>query len=162
MPTPEPTRATSAPIWLEPSELRDYSGIWFDPRTGQTYLREGETGGFRPTGFTFENARWNGPWGFGVWPWLNPISFATEETAVALRDWLRSWAPPGLTFAVRNDQTILGPFSRTIERRIAVTDSSGRTEEFSAGEMTNWRIRQGDGRARTSMLAEWYQAGLRW
>ena len=56
--------------------LPNYSGIYFDPMTGKTYLEDGSD-----TGYTFERARWSGPFGIDFsWPWLNPISFATAET----------------------------------------------------------------------------------
>jgi len=36
--------------------LPNYSGIYFDPMTGKTYLEDGSD-----TGYTFERARWSGP-----------------------------------------------------------------------------------------------------
>ena len=63
--------------------LPNYSGIFFDPQTGKTYREDGTD-----TGFTFERARWTGPFGIDFsWPWLNPISFATAETAQRVLAW---------------------------------------------------------------------------
>ena len=136
--------------------LREYSGIFFDPATGKTYRTDGAD-----TGYTFENARWAGPFGMHLtWPWLNPIGFATAETADRILAWARSIAPPTLRVTLDDTQNIMGPFTRTIERRIVVSDGAN-SEQFSAGWLANSIIRNGEMLAARSFQAEWRTAGLR-
>lgn len=135
--------------------LPEYSGLFFDPATGKMYRDDGSD-----TGFTFEAARWTGPWGMHFsWPWLNPIGFATAETADRILRWVRSIAPPAITAAIDDSQRVAGPFTRTVERLIAVTDGAT-TESFSAGWIANSIIRNGEARAAEYCKAEWRQAGL--
>ena len=62
---------------MQLDRLKEYNGIYFDPETGMTYRSDGSN-----TGYTFERATWTGPFGLLFsWPWLNPIAFATRETA---------------------------------------------------------------------------------
>lgn len=137
-------------------ELREYSGLFFDPATGKTYRADGTD-----TTYTFENARWAGPFGMHLtWPWLNPIGFATAETAQRILAWCRSVAPSSLTVTLDESQNVVGPFYRTIERRIVVTDGAHR-EEFSAGWLANSIIRNGETLAARAWRAELVQAGFR-
>ena len=138
------------------AELTDYYGIYFDPDTGKTYLADGTD-----TGFTFERARWTGPWGLHLaWPFLNPISFATHETALKALDFVRSIVPSHFSVDLDESQKIVGPFSRTIERLIVVT--AGTTEEsFSAGLIANSIIRQGQSNAAVYFAAELRSVGFR-
>lgn len=130
-------------------DLREYSGLFFDPATGKMYLSDGTD-----TGYTFENARWAGPFGMHLtWPWLNPIGFATHATAERILSWCRSIAPRGLSAMLDESQNVLGPFYRTIERRIVVT-SGERREEFAAGWLANSIIRNGETQAARSWIAE--------
>ncbi|MBM3795122.1 MAG: hypothetical protein FJW31_13870 [Acidobacteria bacterium] len=138
------------------AELREYSGIFFDPATGKSYRDDGTD-----TGYTFENARWTGPFGMHLtWPWLNPIGFATAETATRILAWARSIAPSTLTVTLDDSQNIMGPFTRTIERRIVVSDGAN-SEQFSAGWLANSIIRNGETLAARSFQAKWRSAGLR-
>lgn len=136
--------------------LKEYYGIFFDPATGKTYREDGTD-----TGFTFEAARWTGPFGLHLtWPWLNPLSFATDETARKILAWARSIAPKELTVTLDDQQNIVGPFTRTIERRLVVSDG-GKEEQYSAGLLANSIIRNGEQLAANSFKAEWRSAGLR-
>jgi hypothetical protein len=121
-----------------------------------TYREDGSA-----TGFTFERARWTGPFGLHFsWPFLNPLGFATHETAVKILNWARSFAPPTLTVALDETQKNLGPFTRTVERQIVVSDGT-QAEVFSAGLLANSIIRNGEARAAESFKAEWRVAGVR-
>lgn len=132
------------------ADLVEYSGLFFDRATGKMYREDGSD-----TGFTFEPARWTGPWGLHFnWPWLNPISFATAETAEQVLAWARQRVRRGvITFAVDDTQRVVGPFTRTVERLIAASDGN-RTETFSAGWLANSIIRNGEPRAAESFAAE--------
>lgn len=136
-------------------ELPEYWGIYFDPATGMTYREDGSE-----TGYTFERARWTGPFGIDLnWPFLNPLGFATHDTGVKVLNWARSFAPPTLTISLDETKKWMGPFSRTIERLIVVSDGS--TEEtFSAGLLANSIIRHGADRAAELFKAEWKTARL--
>lgn len=138
------------------AKLSNYYGIYFDPSTGRSYREDGTD-----TGFTFEAARWTGPFGLHLtWPWLNPFSFATEETAKKILAWARAFAPRGITITLDDSQNIVGPFTRTIERRLIVSDG-GKEEQYSAGMLANSIIRNGEQYAANSFKAEWRTAGLR-
>jgi hypothetical protein len=148
VPTPTPK--------VDVSKLTDYSGIFFDRSTGKTYREDGTD-----TGWTFERATWTGPFGLHLtWPWLNPISFATAETAERILAWARRVAHPSFTVDLDDRQTVIGPFTRTVERLIVVTDKSGRSEQFSAGWLANSFIRHGEKLATQYFLAELWNAQL--
>lgn len=137
------------------SELPEYQGIFFDPATGKTYLSDGTE-----TGFTFERARWTGPFGLHFsWPWLNPISFATHETAVKVCAFARAALPPHLSVEIDEERKDLGPFTRTVERLIVVK-GAGREESFSAGMLANSIIRHGVPTATLYFQAEVRRAGF--
>lgn len=138
--------------------LPEYWGLYFDPSTGMTYYPNGET-----TSWTFERATWSGPFGLHfAWPFLNPLGFATEESATRLlaicERWLREY--PQLRLELDDKARDLGPFTRTVERQIIVHASSERSETFSCGLMINSIIRNGDARARESWLWELHTARL--
>ena len=137
------------------AELPVYFGLSFDPATGKTYNSDGVD-----TGFTFERATWTGPFRMDIpWPWLNPISFATHDTGVKVLHFARNSAPTHLSVTLDEQPKNLGPFTRTIERQITV--SNGATEEnFSAGWMASSIIRHGEKRAAEFWLAELKQARL--
>jgi hypothetical protein len=137
------------------AELPVYFGLHFDPATGKTYTGDGVD-----TGFTFERATWSGPFGLAInWPWLNPISFATHETAVKVLEFARKAAPVNLLVNLDETQRVVGPFTRTVERHIVV--SNGMTEEsFSAGWMASSIIRHGEQRAAVLWTAELKHSGL--
>lgn len=138
------------------AKLSNYYGIYFDPATGKSYREDGSD-----TGFTFEAARWSGPFGLHLsFPWLNPFSFATEETARKILAWALAIAPKEITVTLDESQNILGPFTRTLERRLIVSDG-GKQEQFSAGMLANSIIRNGEQIAANSFMAEWRAAGLR-
>ncbi|MCC6587716.1 MAG: hypothetical protein IT168_13560 [Bryobacterales bacterium] len=141
---------------VQVAELPDYSGIFFDPDTGKSYLADGTD-----TGFTFERARWTGPWNLHFsWPFLNPISFATHETGLKVLNFARQVVPSHMSVELDESQKVVGPFSRTIERLIVV--KSGSTEEsFSAGMLANSIIRNGEKNAKTYFAAELRYAGFR-
>ena len=135
--------------------LPEYHGLFFDPETGKMYREDGTD-----TGFTFERARWTGPFGLHLnWPFLNPIGFATHETSIKILNWAQSFAPPSLTIHLDEERKDLGPFTRTVERTIVVSDSS-RKEQYSAGLLANSVIRNGWDRAAESWKAEWRLARL--
>jgi hypothetical protein len=135
--------------------LPNYSGIYFDPMTGKTYLEDGSD-----TGYTFERARWSGPFGIDFsWPWLNPISFATAETGQKVLTWARAIAPATLAVTLDDRMNIVGPFTRTVERLIVITDMGGRSESFSAGWLANSIIRHGEKAAAGYFQAEWRSSG---
>ena len=137
--------------------LPNYGGIYFDPATGKSYREDGSD-----TGFTFEHARWTGPFGFNfAWPWLNPISFATADTATKVLAWARAIAPATLAITIDDRMNIVGPFTRTVERLIVVTDIGNNSESFSAGWLASSIIRHGERTAAGYFQAEWRTAGLR-
>jgi hypothetical protein len=148
------------------AELPVYFGLHFDPATGKTYTGDGVD-----TGYTFERATWTGPavWapvlgvmnfvGGSVTGSLNPISFATQDTGLKVLQFARHAAPKPLMVSLDQTQRITGPFSRTIERHIVV--SNGTVEEsFSAGWMASSIIRNGEKRAAELWNAELKHAGL--
>ena len=136
--------------------LPQYYGLYFDPETGKTYRDDGTD-----TGFTFERARWTGPFGLHFsWPFLNPLAFATHETGEKILRFARNIAPKELTVALDETQKVTGPFTRTVERLITVTDGST-AENFSAGWIANSIIRTGEQRAADSLRTEWRYAGLK-
>jgi hypothetical protein len=137
------------------AELPVYFGLHFDPSTGKTYTLDGVD-----TGYTFERATWTGPFGvMFTWPWLNPIGFATRETGLKVLQFARTVAPKDLSVSLDETNKVVGPFTRTVERMIVV--SNGRTEEsFSAGWMASSIIRHGEKRAGDLWQAELRQAGL--
>jgi len=129
-------------------ELPEYHGIFFDASTGKTYTEDG-----RDTGFTFEDARWTGPFGLHFfWPRLNPLGFATKETALKVLDFATRLLP-GVSVILDETNRISGPFTRTVERMIVVSDGD-REESFSAGWLANSIIRNGLKQAGISFLAE--------
>jgi hypothetical protein len=136
-------------------ELPEYNGLFFDPDTGHMYREDG-TG----TGFTFERARWTGPFNLHFsWPWLNPIAFATHETAMKILQFGHAIAPPSVTMELDEARKDLGPFTRTVERLIVVSNGT-RSESYSAGWLANSIIRNGDKAAAESWKAEWRLAGI--
>jgi hypothetical protein len=135
--------------------LPEYWGLYFDRATGMTYRSDGTE-----TGWTFENATWTGPFGFHFqWPWLNPLGFASHETGLRVLEFARSIAPPALHLSIDDERKDLGPFYRTVERMLVVTDGM-RTESFSAGLIANSIIRNGEQAAAVSVKAEWTSAGF--
>ena len=136
-------------------KLPQYFGLYFDPETGKTYRDDGSD-----TGFTFERARWTGPFGLHFsWPWLNPLAFATHDTAFKVLQWAKTFAPPSLTLSLDEEQEDLGPFTRTVERKVAVSNGSRRAD-FSAGWLANSIIRNGERNAALSFQAEWRTNGF--
>jgi hypothetical protein len=135
-------------------ELPEYHGIFFDARTGKTYTEDG-----RETGFTFEDARWTGPFGLHFfWPKLNPLGFATKETGLKVLHWATNLLP-GLSVSLDEADRVAGPFTRTVERMIVVSDGSAQ-EAFNAGWLANSIIRNGQKQAGVSFLAEVRQARI--
>ena len=128
--------------------LPNYHGIYFDPATGKTYREDGTD-----TGFTFEHPTWTGPFGLHFqWPWLNPLTFASYETAIKVLHFVRGLLPK-VSVSLDEENRISGPFTRTVERLIVVSD--GHTEEsFNAGLLANSIIRVGEKLAAQSFLAE--------
>jgi hypothetical protein len=137
------------------AELPVYFGISIDPETGKSYTGDGVE-----TGFTFERATWTGPFGLVInWPRLNPISFATHDTGEKVLQFAKQAVPRDLRVSLDESQRVVGPFTRTVERLIVV--SNGQTEEnFSAGWMASSIIRHGEKRAAELWAAELKQAGL--
>ncbi len=128
--------------------LPNYNGILFDPSSGKTYTEEGVD-----TGFTFEVASWTGPFGLHLsWPWLNPISFATQETALKVLEFAKS-AVPRISAVLDEENRITSPFTRTVERYIVVSDGTNE-ESFNAGLLANSIIRHGEQTAKVLFLAE--------
>lgn len=165
--TPPPAPPVPVPVptpvlpQVDLSTFTEYSGVWFDRATGKTYREDGVE-----TGFTFEAARWSGPWGSTMWPWLNPIGFATHETALKVRNFAWAALPPGYIVEIDERQNITGPFARTVERRLLVSRESRnadfiRHEEFSAGWLANSIIRRGEKRAAYLFAAEVADAATR-
>jgi len=151
-------------------QLPEYWGLYFDPTTGMTYREDGT-----PTGWTFERATWSGPFGLHfAWPFLNPLGFATAETAARVLAICQSAVQTAGYSQVRltldDKRRDLGPFTRTVERQIfatngrTVTDADGQPkpfgESFSAGLLANSIIRNGEAAAMRSWLAELKTARL--
>lgn len=156
-PTPKPAPAI-APAVL--ARLVDHSGILFDPETGETYFRLHEWEPLRQTPYTFERARWSGPFGLG-WhsPWLSPLSFATIETAKMIFHWVRQITPSTLDWSMDDSRgTIIGPFSRTPQRLVYLAGGLD-DRSWGCGELAVTIIRQGEPVARKQFLAELARLG---
>ena len=137
------------------SQLPVYFGLYYDSSSGKTYTEDGAE-----TGFTFERASWTGPFGLHLnCPWLNPISFATHQTGARVLQFARGVAPKSLAVSLDETSKTVGPFTRTIERSIVVSNGDA-GESFSAGWMASSIIRHGEKRAGELWLAELKQAGL--
>ena len=138
------------------SDLPEYGGLYFDPDTGKMYREDGTD-----TTFTFERATWTGPFGVQFqWPWLNPIGFATRETALRALDFVKSILPDKLAVTLDEVNRITGPFTRTVERQIVVFDGD-LEQSFSAGWIANSLIRNGEQRATEYFRAEVRRAGFK-
>ncbi|MBM3736985.1 MAG: hypothetical protein FJW39_14485 [Acidobacteria bacterium] len=136
-------------------KLPMYGGFYYDPATGKLYWEDG-----RDTTFTFERATWTGPFGIHFsWPWLNPIGFATRETALRVLNFCRGALPEKLSVTLDESDRIVGPFSRTVERTIVVSDGS-REENYSAGWLANSIIRNGNEQAARMFRSEVRGAGM--
>ena len=142
------------------SDMRDLNGLFFDAATGKMYKEDGSF-----TGFTFERATWTGPFGLAIpWPWLNPLSFATAETAKKIRDIVETWlVTQPMNFigwkVTVDEQKVTGPFTRTLERQIVV-EKFGVSEQYSAGELANSIMRQGEEVAKKQFFAALRTAGF--
>jgi len=137
------------------SQFPVYFGLYFDPSTGKTYTEDGTE-----TGFTFERATWTGLFGLHFnWPWLNPLSFATRETGLKVLAFAKRTAPSNLAVSLDETQKVVGPFTRTIERSIVVSNGEV-NESFSAGWLASGLIRRGEAYMAKSWTAELKQAGL--
>jgi len=132
--------------------LKQYNGLYFDPATGKTYREDGSD-----TGFTFERATWTGPFGLHFqWPWLNPIAFATHGTAEKVLGFAKK-AAPAVAMELDESDRVVGPFTRTPERVILVSED-GNEERFSAGWLAHSIIFRGEPLAAQSFRAELKQA----
>lgn len=150
--------------------LAEYNGIYFDRETLNTYVYrcpavlgwgvwdKSECKEVANTGYSFEAATWRS----GIdallhlrWPWLNPLDFATANTARSVLSWV--------TYAT-NDRTIkwsinekagsiTGPFFRTTMRMIC-GDNGSQIQCFSAGGIANKLIRNNPTWAAQSWNAE--------
>lgn len=139
------------------ADLQEFNGLYFDPETGKTYREDGTE-----TGYTFERARWTGPYGLHfAWPYLNPFSFATHDTGVKMTDFAKSVLPKSLSVRLDEEKKDLGPFTRTVERLVVVSNGV-KTESFSAGMLANSVIRNGAQWAGMSFVTEVKQAGFSW
>ena len=142
------------------SDMKDLNGLFFDASTGKVYKEDGTY-----SGFTFERPTWTGPFGLAIsWPFLNPLSFATDETARKVRDIVETWLTTmpmnfvGWKVTVE-EQKVTGPFTRTLERQIVI-EKFGVSELHSAGMLANSIIRQGEEVAKKQFLAELRTAGF--
>ena len=143
--------------------FQDLQGIFFDPFTGKAYKEDGTY-----SGYTFEVPRWTGPFGLAIqWQFLNPLSFATAETAEKIRAMVEGWLAyipnHGHGWIVKvEEQKVVGPFTRTVERQIRVYrfEESGRFHESSAGMLANALIRNPEEQAKRSFFAEMRQSGF--
>lgn len=142
------------------SDMRDLNGLFFDAATGKVYKEDGTY-----SGFTFEHPTWTGPFGIAIpWPFLNPLSFATVETAKKIREIVEIWL---VTMPINHvgwkvtveEQKVTGPFTRTLERQIVI-EKFGVSELHSAGMLANSIIRQGEEVAKRQFLAELRAAGF--
>jgi hypothetical protein len=139
------------------ADLPNFNGLLFDPETGKAYLEDGTD-----TGITLERAKWTGPFNIHLdWPYLNPVSFATHETALKVLEFCKLALPAnsGITVAIDEEKKNMGPFTRTIERLIVATSSS-KTEQFSAGWLARGIAVNGPVYQAKSWLAELKLAGF--
>jgi hypothetical protein len=137
------------------SQLPEYYGLYFDPESGHSYLADGTD-----TGFTFERARWSGPFNLHLdWPFLNPFDFATHESALKVLSIVRAVVPPHISCTLDETPKNFGPFTRTVQRYIVVNQNN-RSEQYSAGALANSIIRNGVQLAGQSFLAELRLAGF--
>jgi len=160
---------------MDTTGMRLIEGVWFDPRDGKTYFARNEGDPLEFTGFTFEDAFWVGPrwatpligvfnfWGNSVSGKLNPLGFATAETAEKVLRYCRDWAPElDVWLDDGSDRNkVVGPFSRTIERNIVATATEMlASETFSAGRLAVSIFRNGPTHARIQWRAELRNAGV--
>jgi hypothetical protein len=135
--------------------LPAYCGLRYDAETGKMFDEDGQD-----TGYTFEQTTWRGPFGLTVClPWRNPISNATRETGIRVLAFARRAAPQGLLVSLDETRRECGPFRRTNERQIVVSDGSVE-ESFSAGWIAATIIRHGEARAAKLWRSELRHAGL--
>jgi hypothetical protein len=115
----------------------------------------------QPTEFTYENAKWGGPleWlpiipsVFGRW-FINPLDFATQETAHKVLLLVREiYAPRDFDIVLENTH-VTGPFNRTPERRIKLSNTWGMTIELNTARISLNIIRFGAKRAQALLQAE--------
>ena len=152
--------------------MRNFNGILFDQETGKTYFSRWEDATPQDTGFTFERASWTGPrqwaplvgvfnfFGNNVTGALNPLLFATIETALTVRAWANRLLKDGLTAEIDETDRIVGPVSRTTER-LSVVSRGDSKQDFNAGNLAVSIIRHGENAASVYFLAEVRAAGLR-
>lgn len=152
--------------------LAEYNGIYLDRPSGQTYVfrcpptipwgvwEKGECNTLVATGFTFESATWRSgidAFAYLRWPWLNPIDFATQETARKILMWVVSMTAntfPNIEWNVNVEAgRITGPFTRT-DQWMVCGDDQRQIQCFAAGQIANKVIRNEPSWARTSWLAE--------
>ena len=140
----DPEELAELPVYFGFSLIHDRENIQFGRHQYWLHLRA---------------RHWMGRSGCRFMALLDPISFATHETGVKVLHFARDSAPRQLSVTLDEQPKNLGPFTRTIERQITV--SNGATEEnFSAGWMASSIIRHGEKRAAEFWLAELKQARL--
>lgn len=150
--------------------LREHASIYFDPATLHTYAyRCPPTLGWGvwdkddcktavDTGWTFLDAAWSGGFDvvrwFSPWTWrLNPLDFATQETARRVLVWVQTLVP-AMRWAVSDETTkITGPYSRSVQWTVCA-DNSSDVHCFSAGLIANQIIRNEPGYAKTMFKAQ--------
>lgn len=163
------------------SNLYEEGGIYYD-RKGvlstptypqaipkMSYVLDPSTGNLASTGWTFEPAQWQGPFGANWWPWLNPFSFATADTANKILALFGPVATQTSDTAIRHatgyqaviddDGHIVGPFTRTVERLLVVSYGD-KFQNYSCGLLACNVIRRGALPAMQSWAYELRVAGF--
>jgi len=116
----------------------------------------------QPASFTFERPAWTGPWGLRFQaPWLTPVSFATAATAAAVcevcqgaLDDLSAELRRTFTARVVDVSKRIGPWQRTVERRINVLAGRLPIAGYPAGQVAGLIIRRGEREAMRHWIAE--------
>lgn len=176
VPTPVPVPDITINLSTMPG-LVNYNNIYFNRDTLHTYVYRcpanlgwgiwdhDECNTAVDTGYTFENATWRS----GIdaifhinWPWLNPLDFATQDTARALLPWIVSRTAnlyPTIEWSVNDTAgAITGPFTRTTYWSVCGDDGKAMSNCFSAGQLANIIIRQHPQWARDSWIATVHEA----
>lgn len=144
IPLPPPVATdTKTPLAQEIRDrLEEMMGVLYDRKTGKVYFST-DGSDVADTGYSFENATWRHPRD-GSLKSLNPLQFATRQTAekvlMSVTTWIPAAALPNLAVSIEN---LTAP-GRTIERSIVVANlETGATLEQNAGLLAVGMIKAG-------------------
>lgn len=143
------------------TDLREIEGYFFDETTGKLYDDLA-----RDTGSTFEDCRSTivGLQWLGFFYRLNPLNFATQDTAMRVLDFCKSIAAGNQHIVhiemLENRSGMDGWVKRNKPERVIIVTNGVREESFSCGRLAMAAVRNGADWARKSFAAELKQAGF--